>query len=84
MPFLLAAAALPRMKPALDALRRHHRAVQVVSGVFIMAMGVLIYLDAFTRMASLFTFSSSRRRTAHASGAVAGAGDRNRVMATTR
>jgi hypothetical protein len=36
-------------------MRRHHRAVQLVSGVFIMAMGVLIFLDAFTRMASLFT-----------------------------
>jgi cytochrome c-type biogenesis protein len=55
VPFLVAAAALPSVKPAFDALRRHHRAVQVVSGIFIMAMGVLIYLDAFTRMASLFT-----------------------------
>jgi cytochrome c-type biogenesis protein len=55
VPFLLAAVALPSVKPAFDALRRHHRAVQVVSGIFIMAMGVLIYLDAFTRMASLFT-----------------------------
>jgi len=55
VPFLLAAVALPTVKPAFDALRRHHRAVQVVSGIFIMAMGVLIFLDAFTRMASLFT-----------------------------
>jgi cytochrome c-type biogenesis protein len=55
VPFLVAAVALPSVKPAFDALRRHHRAVQVVSGVFIMAMGVLIFLDAFTRMASLFT-----------------------------
>ena len=55
LPFLLAAVGLPRVKPAFDALRRHHRAVQVASGVFIMAMGALIYLDAFTRMASLFT-----------------------------
>jgi cytochrome c-type biogenesis protein len=54
-PFLLAAAALPAVKPAFDALRQHHRAVQIVSGVFIMAMGILIYLDAFTRMAGLFT-----------------------------
>ena len=44
------------MKPVLDALRRHHRAVQVASGLFIMAMGVLIFTDAFTRMARLFTF----------------------------
>ena len=32
VPFLAAALALPRMKPVLDWLRRHHRAVQVVSG----------------------------------------------------
>jgi cytochrome c-type biogenesis protein len=55
LPFLLAAAALPSVRPAFDILRRHHRAVQVISGIFIMAMGLLIYLDAFTRMASLFT-----------------------------
>lgn len=56
VPFLLAAAALPTVKPMLDGLRRHHRAVQVVSGVFIVAMGVLIFFDVFTRMAGLFTF----------------------------
>ena len=56
VPFLLAAVALPSMKPVLDWLRRHHGAVQVVSGVFIMAIGVLIFTDAFTRIASLFTF----------------------------
>ena len=56
VPFLLAAVALPSMKPVLDWLRRHHRTVQVVSGVFIMAIGVLIFTDAFTRIASLFTF----------------------------
>ncbi len=56
VPFLAAALALPSMKPVLDWLRRHHRAVQVVSGLFIMAIGVLIFTDAFTRIASLFTF----------------------------
>jgi cytochrome c-type biogenesis protein len=56
VPFLLAAAALPTVKPLLDAMRRHHRAVQLVSGVFIMAMGVLIFFIVFARMASLFTF----------------------------
>ncbi len=55
VPFLVAAMALPSVKPVLDGLRRHHRAVQVVSGLFIMAMGVLIFSDAFTRMAGLFT-----------------------------
>lgn len=55
VPFLVAALALPRVKPVLDGLRRHYRAVQVASGLFIMAMGVLIFSDAFTRMAGLFT-----------------------------
>jgi len=56
VPFLAAAVALHRIQPLLNALRRHHRAVQVVSGVFIMAIGVLILTNAFARMAGLFTF----------------------------
>ena len=56
VPFLAAAVALPRFRGVLAALRRHHRAVQVASGVFIMAMGVLIYTNAFFQMSSLFTF----------------------------
>ena len=56
VPFLVAALALPRIRPLLNALRRHHRAVQVVSGIFIMAIGVLILTNAFVRMAGLFTF----------------------------
>jgi len=55
-PFLLAALALPRIQPLLQVLRRHHRAVQVVSGLFIMGIGVLILTNAFARMAGLFTF----------------------------
>lgn len=56
VPFLAAAVALPRMRPVLDFLRRNSRWVQVASGLFIMAMGVLILTNAFTRMAGLFTF----------------------------
>ncbi|MDP9467543.1 MAG: cytochrome c biogenesis protein CcdA [Chloroflexota bacterium] len=55
VPFLAAAVALPRMRPLLDALRRHSRWVQVASGLFIMAVGVLILTNAFARMAGLFT-----------------------------
>jgi cytochrome c-type biogenesis protein len=55
VPFLAAAVALPAVKPLLDGLRRHHRAVQLASGAFIMAMGVLIFFNVFARMASLFT-----------------------------
>lgn len=56
VPFLAAAVALPRLRPLLDALRRHHRAVQVTAGLFIVAIGVLIYLNAFATLSGLFTF----------------------------
>ena len=56
VPFLAAALALPRIEPLLNALRRHHRPVQVVSGIFIVGVGLLILTNAFARMAGLFTF----------------------------
>jgi len=56
IPFLAAALALPRLRPLLDWLRRHHRLVQVVSGAFIMVIGVMIFLNTFARLANLFTF----------------------------
>jgi cytochrome c-type biogenesis protein len=56
VPFLAAAVGLPRMRPLLNLLRSHGRWVQVASGLFIMAMGVLILTNAFARMAGLFTF----------------------------
>lgn len=56
VPFLAAAVALPRMRPLLGWLRRYHRAVQVTSGLFIVAIGILILTNAFTRLANLFTF----------------------------
>lgn len=57
VPFLAAAVALPRIRPLFEGLRRHHREVQLVSGLFIVAIGVLILTDAFTRLAGLFTFA---------------------------
>ncbi len=56
VPFLAVAVALPRVRPLFEGLRRHHRSVEVVSGIFIILMGVLILTNAFARMASLFTF----------------------------
>jgi len=56
LPFLAAAIALPRIRPLFDLLRRQHRALQVVSGLFIVGIGVLILTNAFSRMASFFTF----------------------------
>lgn len=56
VPFVAAAIALPRLRPLIDLLRHHARWVQLISGLFIMAVGVLILTNAFARMAGLFTF----------------------------
>jgi cytochrome c-type biogenesis protein len=56
LPFLAAAAAFPHLRPLVGWLRRHHRGVQVASGLLIVLIGVLVYLNAFARLASLFTF----------------------------
>lgn len=56
LPFLAAAVGLPRMRPLIDLLRRHHRAVEIVSGAFIVGIGLLIFFDVFARLAGLFTF----------------------------
>jgi cytochrome c-type biogenesis protein len=53
LPFLLAAAFLPRVKPAIGWLRAHERPIRVASGLAVMAVGVLIVLDAFTALAGL-------------------------------
>lgn len=57
VPFLAVALALPRLRPILEALRRHHRAVRVVAGLFIVAIGVMIFLNTFARLATLFTIA---------------------------
>jgi cytochrome c-type biogenesis protein len=56
VPFLAAAVAFRRVRPLIDLLRRHHAAVRIVTGLLIIGIGVLIYLNAFARLATLFTF----------------------------
>ena len=56
IPFLLAAVAFPQLRPVVSWLRRHHRAVQVASGLLIVLIGLMIFANAFARLASLFTF----------------------------
>ncbi len=57
IPFVVAALAFPRLRPLVELLRRHHRAVQVVTGLLIVGIGVLIFLNAFATLAGLFTFA---------------------------
>ncbi|HEX7171759.1 MAG TPA: cytochrome c biogenesis protein CcdA [Candidatus Limnocylindria bacterium] len=56
VPFLAAAIAFPRMRPLVELLRRNHATVRVITGLLIVGIGVLIYLNAFARLATLFTF----------------------------
>ena len=56
LPFLAAAVALPRLRPVIATLRRHHDLLRLVSGAFIVFVGVLVYLNAFARLAGLFVF----------------------------
>jgi cytochrome c-type biogenesis protein len=57
VPFLAAAVALPRLRPAMTALRRHHRLIEVAAGLFLVAIGVLIVTNAFSTLAGLFTWT---------------------------
>lgn len=57
VPFLAAAVALPRLRPAMAALRRHHRLVQLLAGLFLIGIGILIFTNAFSVLAGLFTWA---------------------------
>jgi cytochrome c-type biogenesis protein len=54
LPFLAAAAFLPRLTPVLGWLRAHAAPIRVASGLAVAAIGVLIVLDAFTVLAGMF------------------------------
>jgi cytochrome c-type biogenesis protein len=54
LPFLAAAAFLPRIHPALRWLRAHGRPIRVAAGLAVVGIGLLVFFDAFTRLAELF------------------------------
>lgn len=56
VPFLAAALVLPRLRPLIGLLRRGHRVVAVVAGVFIVLVGVLVLTNAFWRLQGAFSF----------------------------
>jgi cytochrome c-type biogenesis protein len=57
LPFLGAALALPRLRPLMTMLRARHGAMRIVTGLFIMLVGVLILTNAFATMAGLFSWT---------------------------
>jgi cytochrome c-type biogenesis protein len=55
VPFLAAALFLPRLRPLIRLLRRGHRIVALVSGIFIVLVGLLVLTNAFWRLQGAFS-----------------------------
>ena len=49
VPFVLCAVLIDRLKNAFDWIRRHYRAINIVCGVFLVAVGVLMMTGVFSR-----------------------------------
>lgn len=56
VPFLVVLVALRRFRRLAAWLGKRHRAVDVVTGALVVAVGVLVFTGAFARLAGLFTF----------------------------
>ena len=56
VPFLAAALAMDRIRGALQALQRRARAIELVGGTVVIAMGVLLVSGRFTQLAQALNF----------------------------
>ena len=56
VPFLIVLVALRRFRRLAGWLGERHRAVDVVTGTLVVAVGVLVFTGAFARLAGLFNF----------------------------
>ena len=55
VPFLITALAINQFFTAFARIRRHYHAIEVVSGLLLVAIGVLIFTDQFTLIARWLT-----------------------------
>ena len=53
IPFFLSAVLLDRLKSAFDFIKRHYKAVSIVSGIFLLATGVLMMTGLMSRLLTL-------------------------------
>jgi cytochrome c-type biogenesis protein len=58
IPFLLTALALGSANRLLKRLNRYHRAIELVSGLFLIAMGIMLFTNTFQRLVGLFSWVS--------------------------
>ena len=50
IPFMLSAVLIDRLRSAFDFIKRHYRVINIVSGVFLIAVGVLMATGLLTRI----------------------------------
>jgi cytochrome c-type biogenesis protein len=55
VPFILTSMAINKFLAASARIRRHYHTIEVVSGVFMVVVGVLIFTNRFTVIAQLLT-----------------------------
>lgn len=53
IPFILTAVGFGSMAPALRRINQHSRAISIISGLFLIGIGVLLLTDTFTRLAGI-------------------------------
>lgn len=54
IPFLLSAVLIDRLKNTIGWVKRHYRTVNIVCGVFLIAVGILMMTGVFSRMTAIF------------------------------
>lgn len=56
IPFLLMALFIGRFRVWMPAIRRHSRTISLVTGILLMGIGVMLYTNAFVRLAGMFNY----------------------------
>lgn len=58
VPFFIMALTIGRSVRLVQAIKRHHRAVEIVSGLLLIVIGVMLYTDTFSTLARYFNYLS--------------------------
>lgn len=56
IPFVISAVLIDRLKQTFDAIKRHYRVVNLISGLLLVSVGVLMMFGRLNAFLSLFTF----------------------------
>ena len=56
IPFLLSAVLLDKLKNTFDWIKKHYKAINIVSGLFLVAIGILMMTGLMNRFLALLTF----------------------------